>query len=454
MAAASVLVESAPHVCDYLAEHGGVNALLVSTHGANYDNTLDWDQWADHDRPRVAPPARPQPSAFIPYRPQYYQDTPLGQARDPAVHLWTDRDVLQETIDAAHDRGMLAYARHLEVYHSVKAKLMPEIASVGSVTSEGERTTEPCWHHPHYRNWWLGMTREWVSEYDLDGIILGPERDAPLSPLLYQGKPAVCFCQHCRRVAAERGVDADEAAAGMNELLALVRDFQAGRRPRDGMLVCALRILLHKPAAFAWETLQNDAKWSLHGEMYRLAKAAKPDLDFGYMVPVYPVKHDVFSRALAYDYAKLGEISDFLKINVYQDVNAARLRDFVDRPPPLYGDLDPRQTFDLMASLFGWRDDPTADYDRAWDQAFDETFIKHEVSRCLAGVAGKAKCYAGIGVDIPHPRIGPVAREDQMRHVKAAWEAGADGLLLSREFQFMRKSTLQACRDATRDCFS
>jgi len=77
--------------------------------------------------------------------------------------------------------------------------------------------------------------------------------------------------------------------------------------------------------------------------------------------------------------------------------------------------------------------------------------VKEEIGRCVAAVQGRSKVYAGVGVDVPHPRIQPVTREQQYQATQAALAAGADGLLLSREYHLMSRATLNATRDAVRD---
>ena len=445
----SVLVNGADFVCDFIKDEGGVNALCLGSHGGSYAGGDDQLQgWVDQGAPKMHMPDKPLPSAMVPIREKYYQNTFLRHARDPEKHSFCDRDVLEESVSAAHKRGMKLIARSLEVFHPIQLKTIDGLAQVTQKDVYDRRVSAPCWNHPAYRAWWLGMTEEIFKEYEVDGLLLGPERDAPLGPILYNAASPTCFCNHCQAEATTRGIDIKQARAGMKALHQMILRVKVNQLPRDGILTEVMRLWIKYPEILAWEKMQNDAKWSLHREIYGLGKTLRPESQIGWMVPVYPIKHDIFSRAAAYDYAEMSEFSDFIKPNIYQDVNCARLRDWVDNRPYMYRDLSPQQLHELLYSLFGIPGEEPAHADAA-DKPFGAAFIKAEVERCKAGCVGDTQCYAGIGVDIPHGNIKGMSYDEQYEQTKAAWDAGTDGILLSRELQFMTKETLNATRDAS-----
>jgi len=450
MAAESVLLEGAGNLLDQMREHAGANTILIGTHGGGYggNDTIARQNWADHGTPPAPLPEGKGPSSYIDYHPEYYKGTFLGQERRPGEHRFADRDVLRETLEAARPRGMQVYARHLEGFHPSKAMQMRNFAKVAQVDCYGRREAAPCWNHPDYRAWWLSMSEEWCKEYEIDGLILGPERDAPLAPLLYGVGTPTCFCEHCREIGQRRGYDLEDAKAGYRQLYELM---QAKRTPTDGMLISVLRIFFKHPAVVAWQKFMNNAKWSLHAEIYGTIKALRPHMQVGWMVPVYPLMTDIFSRALCYDYAEMAPWSDFLKLNTYQDVNAARLHVWIQRATQfLYRDLEPSQLQQFLYAIFGYDRESEPDYATSRDAPFSPAYVKREVTRCKEAVVNHpTKVYAGIGVDIPHENTKPTTYEDQYAATYAAFEAGADGLLLSREWEFMTFPTLQASRDAT-----
>ena len=107
------------------------------------------------------------------------------------------------------------------------------------------------------------------------------------------------------------------------------------------------------------------------------------------------------------------------------------------------------QSLQLFYGLFGH--DPlkqpgVANLDR---QGLGPDYVYREVLRCKQSVAEKAKVYAGIGIDIPwyipggmEPR--PSDPEQLTAAVKRAFDAGADGVLASREYNEMRLPSLEA----------
>ncbi len=76
-------------------------------------------------------------------------------------------------------------------------------------------------------------------------------------------------------------------------------------------------------------------------------------------------------------------------------------------------------------------------------------YIYREIHRCKQAVQNKARVYAGIGIDIPwyvengmEPR--PSDPEQLIAAVHRAFDAGADGVLASREYNEMRMTSLEA----------
>jgi hypothetical protein len=82
-------------------------------------------------------------------------------------------------------------------------------------------------------------------------------------------------------------------------------------------------------------------------------------------------------------------------------------------------------------------------------------YVYDEVKRCVAEVKGKARVIAGLGIDVLWHAPGglqpyPSEPEKLKRAVFKAVEAGASGLLASREYDEMRFSSLRAFGDAVK----
>ena len=82
-------------------------------------------------------------------------------------------------------------------------------------------------------------------------------------------------------------------------------------------------------------------------------------------------------------------------------------------------------------------------------------YVFRETSRCKESVGNQAKVYAGIGIDVPWYVPNGMERRpsdpDQITAaVHRAFDAGAEGVLASREYDEMRMSSLEAFGTAVR----
>lgn len=83
-------------------------------------------------------------------------------------------------------------------------------------------------------------------------------------------------------------------------------------------------------------------------------------------------------------------------------------------------------------------------------------YLERETRRAMEGVRGtNVQIYPGIDIDVPtkmtDKRTHP---EDVRRSVYAAFTAGADGVVLSREYVEMWLANLTAAGDALREIFA
>lgn len=446
----SVFDEGPDHMLDFMQKEGGINTVCVSTHTLQGGSERPAAAaQADHGVPRVSDGQKPLTQVWLPFERRFYQGTSLGMPPgDRNAEELAGSDVLDAVIVPAHARGMKVYARHLEAFHEAVYQRFPAFAKVRQIDAYGQPSPAPCWNHPEYRAFWRGYVRHVTNRYEVDGLLLGAERDASLEPMLHHGEAPRCFCTHCRAGARKRGVDAERAREGLARIHALVK---ANENPLDGLLTSILRVMLRHPEVLAWETFQNDSKWSLYAELRALAKRTNPRLEVGWHLPMYPLNHDLFTRA-SWDYAELAKTCDFLKPSVYYDVNAARLHGTV-------GELGSRgylrefgkhEIYDFFLTALGLDRAKEPTYERSRTEPFSADYVLRETRRCVQGVAGAAKVYAGIAVDIPHQRI---VHQPKWCYeaARAAFSGGADGLLLSREYHFMRKESLNEVRRALRD---
>ena len=86
-------------------------------------------------------------------------------------------------------------------------------------------------------------------------------------------------------------------------------------------------------------------------------------------------------------------------------------------------------------------------------------YVAKETKRALAGVAGETKIYPGIDIDVPtlgaaNPAYKRTTPQDVSQALRAAFGAGADGVVLSREYVEMWLANLSAAGDTLRQIFA
>jgi hypothetical protein len=87
-------------------------------------------------------------------------------------------------------------------------------------------------------------------------------------------------------------------------------------------------------------------------------------------------------------------------------------------------------------------------------------YVAKETKRALIGVAGQTRIYPGIDIDVPILGAGPAANDkrthpdDVKAALHAAFDAGADGVVLSREYVEMWLANLTAAGDALKEIFA
>lgn len=81
--------------------------------------------------------------------------------------------------------------------------------------------------------------------------------------------------------------------------------------------------------------------------------------------------------------------------------------------------------------------------------------MARETRRAIAGVGGQVKIYPGIDIDVPTKLTDKRTKpEDVRRFVRAAFDAGADGVVLSREYVEMWLANLSAAGETLREIFA
>ena len=96
------------------------------------------------------------------------------------------------------------------------------------------------------------------------------ERRSPLDNLI-AGRSPNCFCEHCRELAARRGIDVERARIAFRAAYDYFQAAQSGAEFDDGAFVEFLRILYHGDHALG--ALLGGAQQDMDRELYGISSS-------------------------------------------------------------------------------------------------------------------------------------------------------------------------------------
>lgn len=447
--AVSFVDEGTDPVLDGLHEMSAINTLFVATftYGRGIaGRQLPNQPLPDHGRQEYDTSTFRGGNYATPH-PQYYRETSIAPQHAPDHGAY---DVLADVIPKARQRGMKVIAW----FEDVIAADVPGFDKAREVTLAGPASTFVCSRNPNARHFWLGLVEDYLRSYDVDGLMWGSERQGPLGNVLGTnhggagaGGRLACFCQYCVDAATKDGVNVARAREGYTRLAAWAESVGRGTKPPDGAFVTFWRLLVTYPEILAWERLWNEALYDTYRDMHRLAKSIAPAKGIGWHV-WHNNTFSPFYRA-EQDYAEYAAYADFLKVVMYNLCGGERLAQYVrGSNRTLFADLSPEQTLDLTYGFQQFRAGALGDLAAS---GLPAAYVKSETARAIAG-AGAMKIWPGIDVDIPTAATSKKTQpSDVYDAVKAAFEGGAHGVLLSRKYSEMRLDNIRAAGRAVRD---
>jgi hypothetical protein len=426
------------HILGDMRERGGVNALFPFIYSH------------EEHRAGIYGPKFRGGNYGTPHA-QYYQDTNLTVA-DMRAPEFGDVDVLARVIAAAQKHGIKVFPFVLEDNHCPD---IPHWKELYEVDFHGRRATGhpsgPCKNNPFYRGYLRGLVEDYARSYQIGGLMWGAERQSGFLNSLNDGDPgkACCFCEFCQKKAKDQGIDVERARLGFGAIEKLVLAHRAGHRPPDGYFPSFWRILLNHPELLAWENLWVRGRHEVEAELYRTMKSVNPALPIGWHV-WQNVTFSPLQRAEE-DYGVMKEFSDFVRPAVYNNAAGERFHNFVGPSlGPVYGDLPPAEAMDVMLRQLDFKE---AGYDQAARQGFSADYVQRETRRAVEGLAGSAtQVWPGIDIDVPvPPGTSQCTPEGVKAAVRAVFQGGGTGIILSRNYIEMKPENLSAAGDALRE---
>jgi hypothetical protein len=131
---------------------------------------------------------------------------------------------------------------------------------------------------------------------------------------------------------------------------------------------------------------------------------------------------------------------------------AAQMPDRQNINSTLFADLTPEQTTEITYRLQQYTSEVTLD--KLPTAGLSADYVRRETRRAVTGVgaAGRTKIWPGIEIDVPTgDREKKTTPDDVYAAVKATFEGGANGIILSRKYSEMRLDNLRAAGRAIRE---
>jgi len=452
----SLYDEGIPQVLDFLKEKAAMNSVMVYSH-TYYGVDRKPTRVLAHDhgvQPRDLN-KRNLRMSWVNHNEKFFKDTIVRHQQPDSSMEYHNRDLFKDLRKPADERGMKVYIRMLEA----GANRSPHIKNYDKVMVEdvyGKPGGGPCWNNPDYRNWVYGTMEDIFTNYDVDGLQYGAERTGPLSMVWFRGETPACFCEHCRTRNSEKGIDPERAREGYKLMHEYMQKVEAGEDDRtDTVMVNLWKYLQQYPEILAWNYQWFQADEEIQREMYSRIKKVKPGALLGRHVDHQRSSWDIFYRS-AINYADMAGYADFIKPIMYHDIYGPRLRHWVieEWQKRAFNDFSHEQTLEFFYEMMGYSPAAQVPLDRLEVEGMGPAYVYDETKRCVDSVKGKCDVVAGIGIDVLWHRGGQQPfHSDPLRlqqTVYKAVEAGASGLLASREYDEMRHSSLKAFGDAVR----
>jgi hypothetical protein len=466
--------EGVDKVLDTVQERAGVNTLLIAVF--SYGRGIEGRQIPGHPLPDHGVQKYDTDTFhggdYAEVHPEYYAGTIFKNFRAPDLGNF---DVLGEVVPRAKKRGMKCICWFEDVYNP---RLLDNFEKAAEVDVYGRKTDQSCLNNPYLRHFLTSMGEDWIKSYDVDGVMWCCERQGALNNAIdadHGQAVLTCFCEHCTRKGEQQGINVERARQGLMQLDQWIRAAWTQPRPSDGYFVTFWRLLLEYPEILAWEKLWTDSQREVYGHIYGTVKSIDSNLEAGFHV-MHLNSFNPFYRA-EQDYRKLSQHADLLKICMYNNCAGPRMADYIDGVhSTIWHDAPAQSVLELYYNILGYQGE--APLDKLRTAGFSSDYVYRETKRALADIqsarvpmtppntdlAGPASqqnvpgtfretiIYPGIDIDIPTGKGQKKTQSSDVRNaVKAAFNAGAPGVILSRKYSEMRLENLSGAGAALRD---
>jgi hypothetical protein len=153
------------------------------------------------------------------------------------------------------------------------------------------------------------------------------------------------------------------------------------------------------------------------------------------------------------NYARIQHYTDFVKIASYNNAGGGRMDSFLRRLcSSVFADATPQ---DLLPFYYKVMNYDEKSYDDIEHNGLSVDYIARETKRAVADTKHSIQIYSSVDINVPlQPGEKQSTPEGVKAEVNAAFAAGADGIVLSREYTEMWLANLTAAGEASRQIFA
>ncbi|MEY2427609.1 MAG: hypothetical protein QOJ40_494 [Verrucomicrobiota bacterium] len=448
--AVSFVDEGVEEVLDILQSKGAVNTVFLTTF--TYGRGLAGRQipgqpFPDHGSQESDERTFHGGNYATPHA-GFYTRTVLKETRAPE---FGDLDIVAKILPAARKRKMKLFCSIEDVFRGD----VPGVKEVSEVDLQGRNGGGLCLYHPDVRAFWTGLATDLCQSYDIDGILFFNERNGPLLNALgashaqsIASSRVTCFCIHHQRAAKAAGIEFERVRAGYAKLDSYIKNALAGKRPSDGYFVEFWRLLAEYPEIMAWDRLFDAAKHGVLAEIGAAVKSVRKGLQIGFHIEHVNSFNPIFRATRSY--AELATKADFLKVVVYNNCGGERYANFIrNAGSTVFRDVPKDELLRFNNHLLNYSNE--ASLEELASKGLSTDYVARETKRAIEGVQGKCRILPGIDIGIPTGQNSRKASPDDTEAAtRAALEAGADGVILSRKYSEMRLANIDAAGNAAR----
>ena len=446
--AVSFVDEGIENVLDILQKRGEINTIFLTTF--TYGRGLSGRQipgvaFPDHGS-QISDDKSFYGGNYATPHPEFYRDTVLKKTKAPEHG---NLDIVSAVLPAARKRGMKLFCSVEDVFRDD----IPGIKECAEIDLKGQKKSTLCLFNPNVRAFWVGLVTDLCTSYDIDGILFFNERNGSLISAIgashtqsIASSTVTCFCEYHQKAAKEHGINFERAKQGYEKLDQFVQASLKGQRPSDGYYVEFERILSQWPEIIAWDKLFDLGKHEVLAEVHAAVKAVRQNLQVGFHIE-HVNSFNPFFRATR-SYEDLAAKADFLKVVAYNNCGGERYAKFIKNiHSTLFRDVPLDELLSFNNHLLNYTSE--ASYDKLASAGLSSDYVFRETKRALEGVKGKCQILPGIDIDIPSSR--KASPEDSYAATLAAYQAGSQGVILSRKYSEMRLANLDAAGRAIRE---